>query len=239
LIEDVTLEDHSDEISLLALQGPMAVKLLSPMCSDEISSMPSFGVKKTKIGNVPVTIARTGYTGEDGFEIFISNNEAPALWERLLEEGKEYEIKPIGLGARDTLRLESNLPLYGHELDSETSPLEARLGWSVKLEKDSDFIGKDVLIKQKQEGLKKKLIGIKSLSKAIPRDGYDVLYEGEVIGKITSGTVSPLLNYPIALAFVDTKRDYKIGDKLEVVIRKQNHPVEIVKLPFYKRNRSI
>jgi len=201
--------------------------------------MPSFAVKVTKIGNIDVTLARTGYTGEDGFEIFIANENAPIIWEKLLEEGKDFGIKPIGLGARDTLRLESNLPLYGHELNSETSPLEARLAWSVKLEKEADFIGKEALIKQKQEGLKKRLIGLKSLSKAIPRDGYDVLCEGEVIGKITSGTFSPLLNYPIALAFVDTKIDYKIGDKLEVAIRKQNQPVEIVKLPFYKRNRSI
>lgn len=234
---DVKLENLASETAVLALQGPCAEKTLQKLTSYNLSSIKSFCLIETNILDLDLIVSRTGYTGEDGFELIFSNKYSEKLFDALLDAGKEFEIKPIGLGARDTLRLESNLPLYGHELNEETTPIEAKLTWSVKLEKGS-FIGSEVLSKQKSEGTLKKLIGIKSLSRAIPREGYELSFENEIVGNVTSGTFSPTLNYPIALAYVNTKRDYKVGDTLEVIIRGKNHPVEIIALPFYKRNRS-
>ena len=235
--ENVTLENLAPQTAVLALQGPMAEKTLQKICNYDFSTIPTFGLVRNKINNVESIISRTGYTGEDGFELIFDNTYSVAVLESIMSAGQEFDIKPIGLGARDTLRLESNLPLYGHELDEETTPLEARLAWSVKLEKDN-FIGKEALVKQKELGLNKRIIGLKSSSRAVPREGYEIAFEGEVLGKVTSGTFSPTYNYPIALAYVNTKREYKVGETLDVIIRGKNHPVEVVSLPFYKRNRS-
>jgi aminomethyltransferase len=234
---DVKLENLASQTAVLALQGPFAEKTLQQICSYDLSTIKSFCLVETNILGVDLIVSRTGYTGEDGFELIFNNEYSEKIFDEIFKSGSEFDIKAIGLGARDTLRLESNLPLYGHELNEETSPIEAKLTWSVKLEK-GDFIGSSVLAKQKSEGTSKKLIGLKSLSRAIPREGYELSFENEIVGRVTSGTFSPTLNYPIALAYVNTKREYNIGDTLEVIIRGKNHPVEIIALPFYKRNRS-
>lgn len=232
----VNLENIANKTAVLALQGPKAEKTLQKICNYNLLEISTFGLVKTYVNDVEMIVSRTGYTGEDGFELIFDNSFAIKIFESLLKAGDEFGIKPIGLGARDTLRLEANLPLYGHELDEKTTPLDARLGWSVKLEKGY-FIGRDALTKQKNEGLQKKLIGLKGESRAVPREGYDVVLDGEILGKVTSGTFSPTFNYPIALAYVNNKRDYKIGDKLDVSIRGRNHSVEVTGLPFYRRKR--
>lgn len=234
---DISLKNISDSTAILAIQGPFAEKTVQKLVSNDLSLLKSFNLLKTKINDIEIILSRTGYTGEDGFEIIFSNKNT-SLFDLLLNSGQEFGILPIGLGARDTLRLESNLPLYGHELNENISPLQAKLGWSVKLTKDK-FIGKESLVKQKEEGLKNILIGLKGLSRIVPREGYNILSNGEIIGKVTSGTFSPTLNYPIALAYVNNNKDYKINDKLDVEIRGKNHTVEVTTLPFYKRNRSI
>lgn len=238
LISDVKLENIANQTSILAVQGPMAEKTVSKLCDNNLAEITSFGIIQTKIKDIDVILSRTGYTGEDGFEVIFDNSHAVEIYEAIFEAGKEFDIKPIGLGARDTLRLEANLPLYGHELNEETTPLEAKLGWSVKLTKEG-FIGKKALVEQKEKGLKKILIGIKSTSRIVPRDGYEIILDSKVIGKVTSGTFSPTLNYPIALAFVENIKDFQQGDRLEVIIRGKNYEVEIVNLPFYKRKRGL
>jgi aminomethyltransferase len=231
---DVELDNIAESTAVLAIQGPMAEKTLQKLVNENLSEIKSFNLIRTKINNIDFIVSRTGYTGEDGFEL-IFNNQNPEIFDMLLKAGEEFDILPIGLGARDTLRLEANLPLYGHELNDTTSPLEAKLNWSVKLNKD-DFIGKQALLNQKEKTLEKTLIGIKGLSRIVPREGYNILNNGEIIGKVTSGTFSPTLNYPIALAYVN-KIDFKIGDKLDVEIRGKNHTVEITTLPFYRRKK--
>lgn len=238
LDSDVVLENIADQMAVLAVQGPLAQKTIAKLFSDNLDEITSFSLLETTIADSKVLLARTGYTGEDGFEVIFDNTNALKVYDAIFEAGQEFGIKPIGLGARDTLRLEANLPLYGHELNENTTPLEAKLGWSVKLNKNA-FIGKEALVKQKTEGLSKVLIGLKSTSRAIPRDGYDIVFEEKVIGKITSGTFSPTLNYPIALGFVENIKEFEIGSRLEVVIRGKNHDLEVIKLPFYKRKKEL
>jgi aminomethyltransferase len=236
--DNVKLANIAGQTAVLALQGPFAEKTLTKICKEDLTKLTTFSLLQTEIAGADIIVSRTGYTGEDGFELIFNNRDAVLIWDKLLEAGKEYAIKPIGLGARDTLRLEANLPLYGHELDEFTSPLEARLAWSVKLDK-GEFIGRDALLKQKENGPEKRLAGIKTFSRAaVPREGYEIYHEEKLLGKVTSGTFSPTLSYPIALAYVNTKREYKTGDKLEILIRGKYHDAEIVTLPFYKRNRS-
>ena len=235
---NIKLENIADSMSVLALQGPLAEKTLQKICNQNLSEIKSFNLIKTEIANTQLIISRTGYTGEDGFELIFDNKYSNEIFNLLFEAGQEFGILPIGLGARDTLRLEANLPLYGHELNEETTPLDAKLSWSVRLNKEN-FIGKKALENQKEQGLEKVLIGIKGLARIVPREGYPLLFNGEILGKVTSGTFSPTLNYPIALAYVNNKREYKIGDILDVEIRGKNHTVEISPLPFYKRNRSL
>lgn len=235
---DIKLENLADSTAVLALQGPMAQNTLQKIVNENLSDLKTFNLIKAKVQDIEIIISRTGYTGEDGFELIFENQYATKIFELIFEAGKEFGILPIGLGARDTLRLEANLPLYGHELDENTTPLEAKLTWSVRLNKEN-FIGKKALESQKEKGLEKTIIGIKCLSRIVPREGYPILSEDEILGKVTSGTFSPTLNYPIALAYVNNKREYKIGDILDVEIRGKNHTVEVTTLPFYKRNRSL
>lgn len=235
---NVKFENIADSMAVLALQGPLAEKTLQKITDANLSEIKSFCLIKGNIENTEVIISRTGYTGEDGFELIFNKDDSVKIFDLVFDAGQEFGILPIGLGARDTLRLEANLPLYGHELDENTTPLEAKLGWSVKLNKE-DFIGKEALTKQKEQGLDKIIIGIKGLSRIVPREGYNISDGNEILGKVTSGTFSPTLSYPIALAYVNNKREYKIGDKLDVEIRGKNHTVEVTALPFYKRNRSV
>lgn len=231
--KSVTLKDISNDTALLALQGPLAEELMAKMAGDVVKSLPSFSYSAGKIDGINAAWGRTGYTGEDGFEIFVSVDKAEKLWRKILDHGAAVGIEACGLGARDTLRLEAGLPLYGHELDENTSPLEAGLGWSVKLEK-GDFMGASTLRAQKQLGLSKQLICLKTDSKALPRQGYGVFDGEKRVGTITSGSQGIFVGYPIACAFVPPAF-CKLGSKLSVEIRDAKITAEIVNRPFYKR----
>jgi aminomethyltransferase len=231
--KDVQLKDISDRTGLLALQGPEAVALLAKLCGDWLKDMPSFTYGEAQLNGIPISFGRTGYTGEDGFEIFVEADKTGSIWNALLEAGQSVGLEPCGLGARDTLRLEAGLPLYGHELDDQTSPLEAGLGWSVKLEK-GEFLGREAMQKQVKEGLPKSLVCLKSEGKALPRQGYAV-YNGEQhVGAVTSGSQGIFVGYPIACAWVPSSMT-KVGSELQVAIRENKVPAQVVKRPFYKR----
>lgn len=228
---DVELTNLSDKLALIGVQGPKSPEVLSKVLEINIDSLKLqkyFNIRKYKSN----WISRTGYTGEDGFEIFIDNpNRAVEIWQKLIKEG----VKPCGLGARDTLRLEAAYPLYGHELDEETSPIEAGLGWSISLDKGVDFIGKQILLKQKQEGVKKKLICLKINDKVIARQGYKVYTKDNIeIGIVCSGSQGITVGFPIATAFV-TPSYSEIGKELFVKIRDKLVSATIVKRPFYSR----
>lgn len=225
---DVTLQNISENICLLAVQGPKSPEILESVLKIGLETQKYFEIRKYG----PHWIARTGYTGEDGFEIFIDRpDRAVDLWQRLIQSG----VTPCGLGARDTLRLEVAYPLYGHELDDITSPIEAGLGWSIKLDKSDDFIGKQVLINQKNKGLKKKMICLKINDKAIARQGYKVFSkDSSEIGTICSGSQGITVGYPIATAYVPQAYT-EVGKEVLVSIREKMIPASIVKRPFYKR----
>jgi aminomethyltransferase len=186
------------------------------------------------VAGVECIISRTGYTGEDGFELYCAAEHSVELWNAVLAAGQPQGVLPAGLGARDTLRLEAGLCLYGHELTDEITPLEAGLGWTVKLNKDSDFIGRAALEEEKRTGLRRKLVGIEPRDRGIPRAGYPILREGQTLGEVTSGTLSPTLDHPVALGFVPPA-NAAVGTELEVAIRGKPVPATIVALPFYKR----
>lgn len=227
-----TMKNISHQMGLLALQGPNAVPLLKELVGEHAATMGSFTYATGTISGASVSFGRTGYTGEDGFEIFVDADKAEQVWTTLLEHGTKYGIEPAGLGARDTLRLEAGLPLYGHELDDETSPLEAGLGWSVKLDK-GDFLGRDVMAAQKQNGLPKQLVCLKADGKALPRQGYAV-HADKQVGTVTSGSQGIFVGYPIAFAFVPPEYA-KVGTELKIAIRDTLVPTQVVKRPWYKR----
>lgn len=233
---DVKIDNQSHNYSLLAVQGPKADALLRTMGLD--TQQESFTIKPATICDRKLLISRTGYTGEDGYELLVENEYSEELWDKILDYGKEFGIKPIGLGARDTLRLEAALHLYGNDLDENTTPIEAGLSWSVPKDKKEDYNGKDVILKQLENGTDKKLIGLKMLDKGIARHEYEVYKDGEKIGVITSGGVSPVLNTNIALAYVKNNKDICTGSVVQVMIREKLHNAEVVKRPFIdKRNK--
>ncbi len=229
----VDMLDISEQTGLLALQGPLALQLISQLIGDDLKTMPSFGYGVGTIGDAAVSFGRTGYTGEDGVEIFVPSEKLKDVWDELLSQGQAFGLTPCGLGARDTLRLEAGLPLYGHELSEEISPIEAGLGWSVKLDKGS-FIGSDVLMRQKTNGLSKQIVCLRSDSKALPRQGYPVFAENQPIGTVTSGSQGIFVGYPIAFALVEPKFA-KVGQAVEIAIREQRVSASVVSRPFYKR----
>lgn len=232
---DVKIDNQSHNYSLLAVQGPKADELLRAMGLDTLQD--SFTIKPAKILNRKMYVSRTGYTGEDGYELLVENDFAEELWDKILEYGKPFGIMPIGLGARDTLRLEAALHLYGNDLDEETTPVEAGLSWSLPKDKKEDYNGKSVIMEQIANGGRKKLVGLKMLDKNIARHGYDVYYNGVKTGVVTSGGISPVLGANIALAYVDNK-DIKVGSTVQVMIREKLHDAEVVKKPFVdKRNK--
>jgi aminomethyltransferase len=206
LSPDVDFRNISDDTALLAWQGPKAAAILQPLVDSDLARIPSFGMTTARFGDAPVILARTGYTGEDGFEIFCANRDAGAIWDELLDAGEPQGAGPAGLGARDTLRLEKQYRLYGQDMDETVSALEAGLGWVVKLDK-GDFIGRDALVAQKKAGVPRATIGLRVMDDArnIPRPGYEVVVDGEVAGEVTSGTFSPTLETGIALARVAKK----------------------------------
>ncbi len=234
---DVQIDNRSHEYSLLAVQGPFADKLLRKM--GLTTNQESFTIKPAQISQLKVLISRTGYTGEDGYEILVENRHSEFLWDKILEEGKEFGIKPIGLGARDTLRLEAALHLYGNDLDENTTPVEAGLSWSIPKDKIADYNGKDVITQQLKNGTSKKLVGLKMLDKSIARHEYEVYKNGEKVGIITSGGPSPILGANIALAYVKNDKNICIGSTVQVMIREKLHDAEIVKRPFVEKRNKI
>jgi aminomethyltransferase len=231
-VEDLEVEvaDESDDWALLALQGPEAAGLVQSITGADLSSLKPFRFVEDEVAGAKAIVSRTGYTGEDGFEIYLSPGDAPRVWRELLEAG----ATPAGLGARDTLRLEAGMCLYGNELDPETTPLEAGIGFAVHLDKEREFIGQDALRKEKEEGLRKKLVGFEVEGRGIARHDYPVRVEDETVGHITSGTLSPTLNKAIGLALVSPG----VEDRFEVVIRDRPVEAHAVPLPFYKREKK-
>lgn len=232
---DVTLTNEGERLTFLALQGPRAAAMAPKLTDAAVTELPSFGVMRAPLAGSPAIWARTGYTGEDGFELFVPVAEAARIWDALLAAGAEFGIQPIGLGARDSLRLEAGLPLYGHELDETITPLEAGLGWSVKLAK-GEFVGRDSLQAQKEAGVPRLLTGVVIEGRAIPRQGY-ALFDGDTaVGEIVSGTLSPLRPEPIGTAFV--RPDLAVpGTKLSLEVRGKRYPAEVVRLPFHRGSR--
>ena len=232
---DVKIDNQSHNYSLLAIQGPKAAELLQNMGLN--TNQNSFTIRPAKVAGIKLLASRTGYTGEDGFELLVENEYSEDLFDKILEYGKPFGIKPIGLGARDTLRLEAALHLYGNDLDENTTPIEAGLSWSIPKDKATDYNGKEVIMSQIKNGVEKKLVGLQMLDKNIARHGYDVYYKGEKIGIITSGGISPILNSNIALAYVKNIEEICTDSIVQVMIREKLHDAKIVKRPFItKRN---
>ena len=232
----INLDNQSHNLSLLAVQGPKAIDLMHKL--GYTADQDSFSIIEANLLNIPMFISRTGYTGEDGFELLVINEYAEYLWDKLLAEGKEFNIMPVGLGARDTLRLEAALPLYGNDLDENTTPVEAGLSWSIPKDKFEDYNGKKVITEQLENGAPKKLIGLKMLDKSVARHEYEVYYKGEKVGAVTSGGVSPVLSANIAMAYVKNIKEICTGAVVQVMIREKLHDAEVVKRPYItKRNR--
>ena len=235
---DVVVDNQSHNYSLLAIQGPKAIDVIRKMGYD-IEDQKSFTIKPATIEGIKLLASRTGYTGEDGFELLVENKYAEFLWDKVLEKGEEFGIKPIGLGARDTLRLEAALHLYGNDLDEETTPIEAGLSWSVPKDKVADYNGKEVILNQAANGGDKKLIGLIMLDRNIARHGYEVYFNGEKTGVITSGCVSPSTGKNIALAYVKNSKEICTGATVQVMIREKLHDAEVVKRPFVQKRNKV
>jgi aminomethyltransferase len=233
---DAELIDESDAWALVALQGPEALAILEPLAGNDVSALGYYGFVRGPVAGVDALVSRTGYTGEDGFELYLPAQEAAAVWDTLLERGADRGLTPSGLGARDTLRLEAKMTLYGNDIDDTTTALEADLGWIVKLGK-GDFIGREALAKQKAEGLKRRLIGFEMEGRAIARHGYDVCVAGRTVGKVTSGTYAPYLDKRIGLAYMPLEYS-TVGTAFEVDVRGRGQPARVVETPFYKRIRA-
>jgi aminomethyltransferase len=231
---DAQVVFSSDRYAQLAIQGPRAAATLQQLTSTELALIAYYHFRDGEVAGVPARIARTGYTGEDGFECYVSPSDAERVWNEILRAGAGFGIKPCGLGARNTLRLEAAYSLYGHEIDASISPLEAGLGWIVKLDK-GDFVGRAALLRQKAGGLNRKLFGFEMLGRAIARDGCEVYLEGEPAGWVTSGSPSPTLNKNIGLCYLPADRALAPGRPIQVLIRGQLADALIVKTPFYKR----
>jgi aminomethyltransferase len=230
---DIKVENSSARYAQLALQGPEAEKILQPLTSQPLGELKSFHFFFGDVAGVRSLVARTGYTGEDGFEVFCEAEDAEKLWNALMTAGGPQGLKPAGLGARDTLRLERALPLYGHELDDTTTPFEAGLDWVVKLSKPG-FMGRDVLVRQKEQGVERKLVGLEMIEPGIARSHYAVSAGGQRTGEVTSGTKSPTLGKAIAMAYVRAEHA-AVGGEVEVEIRERRVRGRIVPLPFYRR----
>ena len=225
----VTVEDRTFELALVAFQGPQAQRLLP---SDGLDAIPYFGFASGDVAGVSAVISRTGYTGEDGFEVMVKSESVGQVWDAILEHGRASGVLPAGLGARDATRLEAALRLWGNDMDETTNPFEAGLGWTVKLDK-GDFIGRDALRAVKQEGASRTLVGLQLSPGDIARHGAAVAVDGKRLGAVTSGTHSFFLGYPIALAMVEA-RSLQVGDWVVVDVRGREAPAEVVKIPFYR-----
>lgn len=221
---DVVIDNQSPQTAILALQGPEAEKILQKLTDTNLSELETFYiVRNTKVSGIDALVSRNGYTGEDGFEIYTDNEGVIKIWKDLLEAGKEFGLKPAGLGSRDTLRFEAMLPLYGQEISEEINPLEGGLKFFVKFNKESDFIGKDELKKIWDAGLKKKMVGFEMTGRGIPRAGYEIQKDGEVIGHVTTGYMSPTLKKNIGNAIINAE-ETELGNEIDIMVR--NKPVK-------------
>jgi len=228
---NVNIKNISSETSQLALQGPDAKNVLQSLCDISLDDLSYYNFRKGMVNNVESLISRTGYTGEDGFELYLSPEKVSEVFRSLMEQGRSYGVQPIGLGARDTLRIEMGYPLYGNEIDNNPTPLDAGLGWVIKFDK-GEFLGRGSLLKQKEQGsLRRKLVGLKLLTRGVPRAHYQVFKNGESVGEVTSGTFSPTLNTGVGLCYVSSEYS-DIGNHLDVKIRDQLVATEVIQLPF-------
>lgn len=236
---DVLIQNKSSDYSMLALQGQNACKILEKS-GFNISDLPKFfSIIKTVLLGKSVFLSRTGYTGEDGFEIILKNDDVSEIWDLLLEYGQEFGIKPIGLGARDTLRLEAALMLYGNDLDDETTPVEAGLSWSIPKSKIDDYNGKVVIKKQLEVGVAKKLIGFVMTERAIPRHGYEIYYKNNKVGIVTSGGYSPTMDKNIGMGYVDTKMGIGVDSDIQIMVRNKLYNAKVIKRPFVQKRYKI
>ncbi|MCI0570811.1 MAG: glycine cleavage system aminomethyltransferase GcvT [Myxococcaceae bacterium] len=226
--------DRSDEYGQIAVQGPKAAGIVQRLTKTDLSKLATYRFQEGEVAGVPCIISRTGYTGEDGFELYCPAGQAEKLWNALLEAGQSEGLKPCGLGARDTLRTEMKYALYGNDIDEQRTPLEAGLGWIVKLDK-ADFIGKAALEKQKAEGVKRRLVGFELTGAGIPRHGYPILKDGKRVGEVTSGTMGPSVKKAIGIGYVPTELTAE-GSTFDVEIRGKPVPARVVKTPFLKKS---
>ncbi len=230
---DVQLTNASHRYAMLALQGPAAEQLLTGIAEGDIAALPFHGVTQTRILGIPALVARTGYTGEDGFELFVAPDVSAALWEGLLAAGREAGLKPCGLGARDSLRFEACLALYGHEIADDVNPYEARLGWVVKLAK-GDFVGHAALMQIKAQGTERKLVGFEMVGRGIARGEYSIRsVDGEIIGRVTTGMPAPSLGRNLGMGYVPTAFAAD-GSEFDIIVRDKPVRAKVVKMPFYK-----
>ncbi len=231
---DATVDNISDDVTLLAVQGPRTIEILQPLANVPLDEIRYYHFAVAKVLNVDAIISRTGYTGEDGFELYFSQKHSEPVWNAILEAGTPLGLLPAGLGARNTLRLEARMLLYGNDMDGTTTLLEAGLGSIVKFEKEQQFIGQDALLKQKQDGVKRRLIGFEMVGREIARDHYPVFVDGQEAGHVTSGSPSITLKKNIGLAYLPADRA-AIGTRFNVLVRNKMSEAKVVRTPFYKR----
>lgn len=236
IVPGVNLVNASDETSQLAIQGPLALKAMQKLTNEPVVDMEYYTFKVIEFAGIrDVIFSTTGYTGSGGCEIYVKNEDGPALWKAVFEAGKEFDIIPAGLGARDTLRLEMGFCLYGNDINDQTSPIEAGLGWITKFTSDKDFIDKKLLLKQKQEGVERKLKGFVMIDRGIPRQHYEVVdQKGNLIGEVTSGTMSPVLKQGIGMAYL-SRGYWKPDTQIFIRIRNKDLLAKVVDLPFYHK----
>jgi aminomethyltransferase len=232
---DVEVTDASADWAQIALQGPRAVEILKPLAATDLAPMKYYSFVRADVDGAPCIVSRTGYTGEDGFEVYSPPDAAERIWYALLGSGAPHGLVPVGLGARDTLRLEAKMALYGNDIDGTTTALEADLGWIVKLEK-GPFVGSDVLARQKSEGIGRKLVGFETEGRAVARHGYPAFAAGRPVGPVTSGSFAPFLKKNIGLVYLPAG-SWEPGTRFEVEIRGRREPAVVVPTPFYKRPR--
>ncbi|MFH2028050.1 MAG: glycine cleavage system aminomethyltransferase GcvT [Nanoarchaeota archaeon] len=235
--DDVTIINKSNEAAKLDLQGPKSQEILQKLVDFDLNTLKRFYFVESHVNSVPAIISRTGYTGEDGFEIYFNSAESVKQWNKLLEVGKEFGLKPIGLGARDTLRIEACYSLYGHELTEHVNPLETGVGFVVKFDK-GEFVGRDVLLRRKELGLKHKIVAFEMIDKSVPRQDYKILKDGVEIGYVTSGTMSPTFKKGIGMAYLRISEAGE-GNEININIREKLYRAKVIKRPIYKYNGKV
>ncbi len=229
---DVEVQDRSDDTALLALQGPVAREIVRPLTDIDVDEVAYYHFTEGSVAGVAAVIAATGYTGEDGFELYVDAQDAAGLWRALLDEGRSRGLVPAGLGARDSLRLEMGYALYGNDLDEEHTPIESGLGWITKLDQEGDFIGREAITRQKREGVSRRLVGMKLVDRGFPRPGYEIVSGGTPVGVVTSGTVSPSLGIGVAMGYVPPELAAG-GTEVQIDVRGRLLNAVVQRPPFY------